>query len=286
MLGMLAGRPSKSALLFGLVSLFSASPVAAVAAAFDVELRGVGATQAEAETPGDHSSVRLVSPLRAKPKVAVKPLPLMALLSSTGSGASDAASTREVEVVFRGMLFHPNRVIIPEGAQIRLLNDSPVPLDLLVRGGGAPAKRIDAGGSMRFAPGASAVYRYGAKRWGSAALRVDVSPKGRLIPMQWSEGVHRFELKNLKEGPTRLRIMLGETWHPVSEFILRQNNTLRMVLAFEPVKKGGENELQVRERREVPVEMDDGALLPKRKARSGKKKRKKRRRSKRRRRRR
>ncbi len=285
MLRFLAKRPTKMGMLSMISSWFIASSAVAVPAAFDVELRGVGAVKKALTTAVDHSSFRIVSALQVKARPKAKRLPIMALLSSAGSGASDAASTSEVEVVFRGMLFHPPHLIVPEGAQIRLINDAPVPLDLVQRGKGTKAKRVDSGDSLRFAPGPSAVYRYGAKRWASAALRVDVSPKGRLIPMTWAEGTHRFELKDLKEGPARLRILIGDIWHPVPEFILRQNNTLRMVLAFEPRKEGGEKELQVRERREVPVEMDEAVLMPKRKVRRGKK-RKKRRRSKRRRRRR
>jgi hypothetical protein len=95
--------------------------------------------------------------------------------------------------------------------------------------------------------------------------------------MSWSEGAYRLDLKDLKEGPARLRILLGEVWYGLPEFILRQNNTLRFVVVFEPRKEGGENELVLSERREIPVEMNEQALVPKRKARRSGKRRKKRR---------
>ena len=269
------------ALFIGPLSLacvLLAPPALAVPAALTVELRGVAKTKTKATERIDHSTVRVAFPLKPVAQKVAEPMPLMALLSAAGSGASQKADGSEVVVEFRGMRFHPHHIVIAEGTQIRLQNDSPVPLDLEPRGRAGKPLRVSAGDSVRFAPGVSAVYRYGAKRWSNALLRVDVSPKGQLAPMVWKEGAYSLDLKGLKEGPSRLRILLGEEWYAVPEFVLRQNNTLRMVLSFEAPKKGAEKELQVRERREIPVELSDDMLMMDRPKKRKKRKRRKRRR--------
>ena len=269
------------ALFIGPLSLalvLLALPALAVPAALNVELRGVTQTKSKATERIDHSTVRMVFPLQPVAQKVAEPIPLMALLSTAGSGASDNAAADEVVVEFRGMRFHPQRIVISEGTQIRLQNDSPVPLDLEPRGRSGKPLRVSAGDSVRFAPGVSAVYRYGAKRWTNALLRVDVAPKGQLAPMVWKEGAYSLDLKGLKEGPARLRVLLGDEWFAIPEFVLRQNNTLRMVISFEAPKKGAEKELQVRERREIPVELSDDMLMMDRPKKRKKRKRRKRRR--------
>ena len=267
------------ALFIGPLSLafvLLAQPALAVPAALTVELRGVAKTKEKSTERIDHSTVRMAFPLKPVVEKVAKPMPLMALLSAAGSGGSQKADGKEVVVEFRGMRFHPQRIVISEGTQIRLQNDSPVPLDLEPRGRAGKAIRVSAGDSVRFAPGVSAVYRYGAKRWASAWLRVDVAPRGQLAPMSWKEGAYSLDLKGLKEGPSRLRILLGDEWYAVPEFVLRQNNTLRMVISFEAPKKGDPKELQVRERREIPVEMNDDMLMMDRPKKRKKRKRRKR----------
>ncbi len=269
------------ALFIGPLSLtfmLLAAPAFAVPAALTVELRGVAKTKTKVTERIDHSTVRMAFPLKPVAQKVVEPMPLMALLSAAGSGAAQGAEGNEVVVEFRGMEFHPHRVVISEGTQIRLQNDSPVPLDLEPRGRAGKPIRVSAGDSVRFGPGVSAVYRYGAKRWSNALLRVDVAPKGQLAPMSWKEGAYTLDLKGLKEGPSRLRILLGDEWYAVPEFVLRQNNTLRMVISFEAPKKGAEKQLQVRERREIPVELSDDMLMMDRPKKRKKRKRRKRRR--------
>ena len=269
------------ALFIGPLSLgfaLFAQPAFAVPAALTVELRGVAQTKTKATERIDHSTVRMAFPLKPISQKVVEPMPLMALVSAAGSGAADKAAASEVVVEFRGMRFHPKRIVIAEGTQIRLQNDSPVPLDLEPRGRAGKPIRVAAGDSVRFAPGVSAVYRYGAKRWTNALLRVDVAPRGQLAPMVWQEGAYSLELKGLKEGPSRLRVLLGESWYAVPEFVLRQNNTLRMVISFEAAKEGADKELLVRERREIPVEMSDDMLMMDRPKKRKKRKRRKRRR--------
>ena len=278
-------RTRRFALMCGSVSLtlLVGLPTAqAVPAALSVELRGVPQVEPDQAERLDRSSVQMalpVTPVAAKPASAT---PVMALISAAGSGASQKPSTQEVVIEFRGMRFHPERIIVAEGTQLRVQNDAPVALELEPRGRPGKSMRIPAGDSIRFAPGASAVYRYGAKHWVNAALRVDVSPRGQLAPMEWKEGAHSLDLKELKEGPARLRVLLGETWHAVPEFILRQNNTRRMVLSFEAAKKGEDKELQVRENREIPVEMNDMLLMERPKKKKKRKRRKRRRRKRRR----
>jgi hypothetical protein len=269
-------RPLRVGVYLAVVALAWSFTAQAVPAAFEVELQGMKAPEVAASKAIDHSMLRLTSALQPVAAPASSKSLTMALLSSPGSGAADESGDGEVEIVFRGMQFHPLHTVISEGVQIRLLNDSPVALNLVSRGQADKVQRIAAGDSIRFAPGSSGVYRYGAERWSNAALRVDVAPKGRLIPMNWDAGAYRLNLKDLKEGPARLRILLGEVWYGLPEFILRQNNTLRLVVVFEPRKEGGEKELLLRERREIPVEMDEQALVPKRKARRSGKRRKKR----------
>jgi hypothetical protein len=275
-------RPLTRPSAVGLALLLASAPSLAVPAAFEVELRGVSETKKPKATRVDHSTVRMAFPLKPVAQKLKAPMPVMALLSAAGSGASQAAGSGEVVVEFRGMRFHPDHIVITEGVQIRMQNDTPVPLNLVPRGRPGKPITVAAGDSVRFAPGVSAVYRYGAQRWVSAQLRVDIAPKGQLAPMVWREGAHSLNLKGLKEGPARLQVLLGENWYSVPEFILRQNNTLKMVLSFEAAKKGEDKELQVRERREIPVEMNEEALMPTRKKRVRKKKRRKRRRKRRR----
>ena len=81
------------------------------------------------------------------------------------------------------MRFHPERIIIAEdpgrGANMRRWRWS--------SSNGRPGKSMRISGGLHpFAP-TSAVYRYGAKHWVEAALRVDVSPRAAR-PMEWKEG--------------------------------------------------------------------------------------------------
>jgi hypothetical protein len=255
------------------------TPAVAIPAAIDVSVRGLPEPKSEPVPESDFSRVRQQSPLQPAARPARPAAPITAVLSAPGSGAAEAPGTGEVEVAFRGMRFHPDRLVVSEGVQIRLINDGPVPLDLVSRGRVARTLRVVAGDSIRFAPGASGIYRYGAERWAGSALRIDIAPKGRLMTLRWEAGVYRFVHADLQPGPTRLRLLIGNTWHPAPEFILRDNNTLRLVFELEKTESG-EQRLIERERREVPVELaGDGTGLdsPKRKAKRRKAKKRKRR---------
>ena len=236
------------------------APAVAVAAAIDVSLRGLPAAKSAPVADTDFSRVRQQSPLKPASRPLRPAIPITAVLSAPGSGAAEAPGTGEVEVVFRGMRFHPDRLVVSEGVEIRLINDGAVPIDLVSRGRAAKPLRVNAGDSIRFAPGPSATYRYTAERWAGSSLRVDIAPKGALMTMRWADGAHRFAQAELRAGPTRLRLLIGSTWVPAPEFILRDNNTLRLVLEWEKTE-GGEQRLIERERREVPVELaDDDAI--------------------------
>ena len=258
------------AMLSTVALVLASTSAQAVPAAFHMELRGLEVEAEQAAEPVDHSRVSMISPLQVKAAEAPAAKPVMAVLIQ--AGAAGKTSVEDVEIRFVGMRFVPSAVTITEGVHIRLLNESPVAMELVPRGKNGKPMRVEAGQSIRFAPGSSEVHRYGAQRWASAALRVDVAPKGRLVPLVTTGGIHRFELANLKEGPARMRIQVGERWEPIPEFILRQNNVLKMVVSYEAEGKGGERKLRVAERREVPVELSEvdnpGKVKKKRKKRS------------------
>ena len=235
--------------------VFASASAEAVPAAFHMELRGLEVEARQVEEPVDHSRVSMISALQVKAAEATAAKPVMAVLIQ--AGAAGKTAVEDVEIRFVGMRFVPSEVTITEGVHLRLLNESPVAMELVPRGKKGKPMRVEAGQSIRFAPGSTEVHRYGAQRWASASLRVDVAPKGRLVPLTTIGGIHRFELANLKEGPARMRIQIGDRWEPIPEFILRQNNVLKMVVSYEAEGKGGERKLRVAERREVPVELSE-----------------------------
>ena len=96
----------------GLALLLMATPSLAVPAAFEVELRGVSEAKKSKIKRVDHSTVRMAFPLKPVAQQLKKPMPVMALLSAAGSGASQAAGSGEVVVEFRGMGFHPDHIVL------------------------------------------------------------------------------------------------------------------------------------------------------------------------------
>ena len=102
--------------------LLGSASVQAVPAALTVEFSGFKAAQAKPAPEVDHSMVRFVTPLKAMPRAKPLVMPMMAVLGVPGSGASQSPAKGKAEVVFKGMRFQPNRLVVTEGMQIRLIN--------------------------------------------------------------------------------------------------------------------------------------------------------------------
>ena len=118
--------------------------------------------------------------------------------------------------------------------------------------GGAGARAASAGraspcasqrrrDSIRFAPRDWEAYRYGAKHWVSAAAAW-ISPRAT---GSWSG--KRGRIASTSRSSRRARRAFAccgrDPGDEEPEFILRQNNTRRMVLSFEAAKKGEDKEL-------------------------------------------